>query len=292
MFVFFSVLGLILFAQQAVKTETLSWCKCNPNTFYNPELRKASECEIIFYDTVVSELMLILKKAMQEKSVNNFAVSSVQSDGSEKIEYIANDAGNQPFNIGEMGTPIPPPTVIWNNTDMQLSEENIHKMDSLSGILVKSMKNGTWNNDLNDKITFQIMECQQNASVTLHIYTNRNYSEEVYGSKAPFIVSVTGVNQAIYIPFSQNSEPDKSSGYKGITSYQAILLYGSYKPVKISKNSDPHSYSVKIETNITPNQLKLNLHCVEFRFEGDQNAIDKIIHLIDHNKINELIVKY
>lgn len=208
-FLFFIVLGFILCAQQAAKTETLNWCNCNPNTFYNPELRKASECEIIFYDTVVSELMLTLKKAMQEKSVNKFAVTSVQSDGTEKIEYIANDAGNQSFNIGNMGTPLPPPTVTWNNTDTQLSEEYFHKMDSLSGILEKSM-----NNDLNDKITFQIMEFQQNTSVTLRIYTNRNFTEEVKGSKAPFSFRGTGANQAICIPFSQNSEPDKSSGYK------------------------------------------------------------------------------
>jgi hypothetical protein len=287
---FLSVVGVAIYAQQSMKTETLNWCKCDPYTVSNPETRKASECEIIFYDTVVKELMLALAKVMQ--NVSDFSVTETLSNGSEKIEYVASDVSDHPFNIGDLGT-VPPPTIIWNSADSKFIDESYQKIDSLAKILENSMQNGTWNNALCDRITYQTMEIQEKTRVRLVIYTNRNFEQKVYGSKIPYLLKGTPADQAIHIPFSQNSEADKSSGYKGITDNQIILLYGAYKPVKIFKTpDDPATYTVMIETDIASSKPKLNLYSVEFRFLGSQKVIDEIIKLIDHKKINDLIMKY
>ena len=285
--------SVYLFGQHPIKTETLSWCKCDPNTISNPELRQTSACERIFYDTIVKQIMRALDKATTRIGVNGFFVDEILPGEGVKIEYIGTFQSSLPFNVGDMGTPIPAPAIKWIcNGDSAYSKVLYHKIDSLALILSNSTLNGSWSIGLNDQISSQIFELHNLAYVTLTIYTNRHFEQKVYGSKHPYILTSTSTNQVIRIPFSMDSKENKSTGLKGTTTNQTILLYGAYKPVQIIRSDEDQSYSIKIESNILHGKPVLNLYGVELRFEGNQNMIDQIIRLIDQQGIENAILRY
>lgn len=274
------------------RTDSLSWCKCNTHySLSSTGIRTTSACEKILYDSILNVVTHSLEKLLADR-IEGFVYSGnnlINDKISSEVKFSKNKIL---FDISSFYSNRSAPTWKWKiDKNSELNKMISFRLDSISTELKQHLNDGTYSSNLSEHMSFLSAKLLEQTYVTISIYTNRTYKQEVNGKKAPLILSNTSASQAYRIPFSSNRQTGRSMGL-GTTKHETVLLYGVYKTIALTKNKEGNAFNIGVELKDQSNESSLSIHGLEIRFEGNQEVVDKMIKLIAHEKILKAVERY